>query len=96
MKLLLTLPALLLVSILLADEPKSPPPDLRAATKPRELDGYLLNREESGFGCIFLDSGTNLCKIYDTRPLVCRLFNCAGEGREQLVELGILPRPAKE
>jgi dienelactone hydrolase len=41
MKLLLTLPALLLVSVLLADEPKSPTPDLRATAKPRDLDGYF-------------------------------------------------------
>jgi Fe-S-cluster containining protein len=44
-----------------------------------------------GDGCVFLDPKTDLCGIYKTRPLVCRLFDCEGEGREQLIELGILP-----
>lgn len=57
----------------------------------RHLEGYLLNGRED-IACIFLDKGTNLCTIYETRPLSCRLFDCAGEGREQLIELGILPR----
>jgi Fe-S-cluster containining protein len=34
---------------------------------------------------------TSLCTIYETRPLVCRLFDCDGDDRQQLVELGILP-----
>jgi Fe-S-cluster containining protein len=56
------------------------------------LVGYLLNRKEPGdHACVFLDEN-NLCSIYPTRPLMCRLFDCAGEGREQLIELGILDR----
>lgn len=55
----------------------------------RELSGYLLNGP--GGACVFLDQETNLCTIHATRPLVCRLFNCDGEDRQELVELGILP-----
>ena len=69
------------------------PPQLTASGE-RELDGYMLNGAEGG--CVFLDKTTNLCKIHDTRPLVCRLFDCEGEGREQLIELGILPRSLPE
>jgi hypothetical protein len=54
-----------------------------------EMAGYLLNGKDGP--CVFLDRVTNLCTIHDTRPLMCRLFNCDGEGREQLIELGILP-----
>jgi Fe-S-cluster containining protein len=57
----------------------------------RELNGYLLNTAEAGFACVFLDQTTNLCTIYDTRPLVCRIFDCDGEGRDHLIELGWLP-----
>lgn len=55
-----------------------------------ELEGYLLNAADGP--CVFLDRGTNLCAIYETRPLMCRLFDCNGEGRELLIELGILKR----
>jgi Fe-S-cluster containining protein len=55
-----------------------------------ELEGYLLNGPEGR--CVFLDEQSNLCTIYDTRPLACRLFDCAGEGREQLIELGVIDR----
>jgi len=62
------------------------------ASGEKELIGYLLNKvTKESHACVFLDDATALCKIYDTRPLICRLFDCAGEGREQLVELGILP-----
>lgn len=57
----------------------------------QELAGYLLNSQESHHACIFLDQATNLCGIYDTRPITCRRFDCTGAGREQLIELGILP-----
>lgn len=60
-------------------------------TGQRELEGYLLNSQED-LACVFLDRATSLCSIYDTRPLTCRLFDCHGEGREQLIELGILER----
>lgn len=56
-----------------------------------ELVGYLLNSRED-MACVFLDRASNLCTIYETRRLVCRLFDCAGEGREQLIELGIIAR----
>jgi len=39
-----------------------------------ELEGYLLNG--TGGPCVFLDRNTMLCTIYETRPLVCRLFDC--------------------
>jgi Fe-S-cluster containining protein len=52
--------------------------------------GYLLNSKDGP--CVFLDLETNLCSIHPTRPLMCRLFDCAGEGREQIIELGILDR----
>jgi Fe-S-cluster containining protein len=56
----------------------------------RELDGYLLNTGKDN-ACVFLDQATNLCSIHPTRPLVCRLFDCDGEGRQQLIDLGMLP-----
>ncbi len=40
----------------------------------------------------FLDEASNLCTIHETRPLVCRLLDCEGEGREQLIELGVIRR----
>lgn len=60
------------------------------ATGERELIGYLLNG--SSGACVFLDSATNRCTIYDTRPGTCRVFDCDGKGREQLIELGMLER----
>ena len=56
----------------------------------RELEGYLLNTGKDR-ACVFLDQATNLCGIYETRPLICRLFDCDDEDRAELVELGILP-----
>lgn len=53
----------------------------------RQLMGFLLNSKDNGHACAFLDRATNLCTIYETRPLVCRLFNCDGEGRGQLTAL---------
>jgi Fe-S-cluster containining protein len=67
------------------------PPELTVSGN-RELEGYILNRVHGpDVACVFLDQGTNHCTIYDTRPLGCRLFDCNGEGREKLIELGILP-----
>jgi Fe-S-cluster containining protein len=62
-------------------------PELTESGKP-ELEGYMLN---GGKGCVFLNPETSLCGIYETRPLSCRLFNCDGEDRDRLVQLGILP-----
>ena len=59
-------------------------------TGTRELIGFLLNSAENGQACAFLDRATNLCGIYQTRPLMCRQFDC--DNRDDLVELGILPR----
>src|SRR5205807_2014519 len=56
----------------------------------RELEGYLLNGQDGP--CVFLDQAQNLCTIHPTRPLICRLFDCDHDGREQLIELGILKR----
>lgn len=55
--------------------------------------GYLLNGP--GGPCVFFScdaDGRGVCAIYQTRPLACRTFDCDGEGREQLIELGILPQ----
>jgi Fe-S-cluster containining protein len=46
------------------------------ASGQREIQGYLLNGKAGH--CVFLDDGNNLCTIYATRPLVCRLFQCDG------------------
>ena len=67
------------------------PPELTESGE-RELEGYLLNGPD--LACVFLDQATNLCTVYATRPLACRLFDCDGEGREQLIELGIVNRDA--
>jgi Fe-S-cluster containining protein len=56
----------------------------------RELIGYLLNGPSGA--CVFLDATTNGCMIYETRPGTCRIFDCDGEGRDQLIELGMLER----
>ena len=62
----------------------------------REIEGYLLNSPANDYACAFLDRSTNLCTIYETRPLVCRLFDCDGKNREDLIELGILTRDGEE
>jgi Fe-S-cluster containining protein len=54
-----------------------------------EQIGYWLNAKDGP--CVFLDRASNRCTIYETRPLLCRLFSCDGEAREELVQLGILP-----
>lgn len=35
----------------------------------KELENFVLDDES----CINLDKNTNLCKIYDTRPTICRV-----------------------
>jgi len=69
------------------------PGELTATGQP-ELEGYLLNSPENGDACAFLDQTTNLCSIYETRPWACRVFDCDGEGKEQLIQLGIKPGSA--
>jgi Fe-S-cluster containining protein len=58
-----------------------------------ELIGYLLNRPPS-YACAFLDEH-NLCSIYPTRPILCRLFNCEEAKHEGLIDLGIKERSAR-
>lgn len=66
--------------------------DARLTTsQERELEGFLLN-DRKELGCVFLDPQTNLCTIYPTRPLACRLFDCDKASREQLIELGIIAK----
>jgi Fe-S-cluster containining protein len=90
----------LLIEVGLADAEREPrikergsplytPPELTASGQ-RELEGYLLNGPD--VACVFLDQATNACTIYASRPLTCRLFDCDGDGREQLLTLGLLPR----
>ena len=61
---------------------------------PRELMGYILPNQNGA--CAFLDASTKSCTIYKTRPTACRVFDCDGEGRQQLIELGWLQRQAPE
>jgi len=60
-----------------------------------ELVGYVLNRGAApGGACLFLSrdaEGRGVCSIYDTRPDVCRRFDCAGAGRLRLIGLGYRP-----
>lgn len=42
-----------------------------------EVEGYLLNGEDGT--CVFFNQETALCTIYETRPLVCRVFDCDSE-----------------
>ncbi|AIJ06080.1 hypothetical protein JH146_1238 [Methanocaldococcus bathoardescens] len=37
------------------------------------FNGYIGELKEVGGKCIFLDKKTKKCKIYDARPLICRL-----------------------
>jgi hypothetical protein len=50
-------------------------PEMTASGK-KELQGFLLNSAKNDYACAFLDQATNLCTIHETRPLVCRLFDC--------------------
>jgi Fe-S-cluster containining protein len=64
-------------------------PELTASGE-KELIGYLLNRPDNGYACGFLDRSTNLCGIYETRPWVCRVFDCDRDGQE-LVQIDLTP-----
>jgi len=70
------------------------PAELTRTGKP-ELEGYSLNSKDNDYACTFLDQSTSLCSIYDSRPWVCRVFDCDGEGKEQLIQLGILPKEGR-
>jgi Fe-S-cluster containining protein len=89
----------LIIEVGLADADREPkirergspiylPAELTASGE-KELQGYVLNAKDNGYACAFLDQATNLCSIHDTRPWTCRVFDCEGEGREQLIQLGI-------
>jgi len=66
----------LLVEATLRDAQREPrikePPTIKGFAD--ELEGYLLNAPDGP--CAFLDQDTLLCTICETRPLVCRLFDC--------------------
>jgi Fe-S-cluster containining protein len=91
----------LLIEVTLLDAQREP--KIRERGKPilgepdpvnghRDVEGYMLNNFTGhSMACVFLDEASNLCTIHVTRPLVCRLFDCEGKGRDQLIELGILP-----
>jgi len=50
--------------------------------------GHLLNDPSNEFACHFFDRGRRLCTIYETRPLMCRVFDCDVERRsDELAEL---------
>jgi len=39
-----------------------------------DVEGHLLNGNDGA--CVFFDQQRRTCTIYDTRPLVCRVFDC--------------------
>ena len=41
--------------------------------------GYYLNDSANNYACHFFDRETRRCTIYDTRPAICRIFNCDEE-----------------
>lgn len=50
--------------------------------------GHLLNDRSNDMACHFFDREHRLCTIYETRPLMCRVFNCDVERCSgELVEL---------
>jgi Fe-S-cluster containining protein len=65
------------------------------AVQTEEVVAYVLNRGGlAGSPCVFLERDSferGVCSIYETRPDVCRRFDCSGEGERQLVALGYLP-----
>lgn len=46
-----------------------------------EVTGYFLNDRDNDMACHFYDRERRLCTIYETRPLMCRVFNCDDERR---------------
>lgn len=58
------------------------------------IGGYLLNSKDNGGACAFFDRTARLCTIHETRPLVCRVFNCDDE--QNLRDHLLLDDPPKE
>jgi Fe-S-cluster containining protein len=57
-----------------------------------EPAGYVLNRGAfAGGACLFLgfEGERAVCGIYETRPEVCRLFDCERDGKLRLLALGL-------
>lgn len=46
-------------------------------TGERETIAYLLNDSANAGACRFFNRSTRLCTIYETRPLMCRVFDCS-------------------
>ena len=42
-----------------------------------EHEGYMLYDKANGYAYRFFDPDTRFCKIYETHPLCCRLFDCS-------------------
>jgi Fe-S-cluster containining protein len=62
---------------------------------PKDLIGYMLNDRDNDFACRFFDRETRRCIIHDTRPLICRVFNCDEEANERWPE-GLEPLQSKQ
>ncbi len=41
--------------------------------------GYYLNDPDNNYACHFFDRETRRCTINETRPAICRIFNCDEE-----------------
>jgi len=47
---------------------------------------YLKPKLKSGFSaCTFLDEEKGECTIYDLRPTTCRIYDCSGDNRIDLM-----------
>lgn len=53
---------------------------------PKDLIGYMLNDGDNNSACRFFDRQSRRCTIHDTRPLICRVFDCDEEGKERWPE----------
>jgi Fe-S-cluster containining protein len=55
-------------------------PRIKAKCQPfrdfEDVVGYYLNDPANEHACHFFNREARLCTIYETRPLMCRLFNC--------------------
>jgi Fe-S-cluster containining protein len=46
-----------------------------------EVTGYVLDDRSNQTACHFFNRELRLCTIYETRPMMCRVFNCDEERR---------------